>query len=106
MAEIKAFRDTAKCDIVLVMHNVDAYEVVEFAPDDELVMPKPQGGGTSHVDAIQKALVAEAEVIVSLTDCFSCYPQDPGVDVIWVRHCQGYHVGKPPEYGQVVDIVQ
>ena len=106
MAEIRAFRDAAKCDVVLIMHNVDAYEVVEVAPDEDLVMPKPQGGGTSHVDAIQKALVAEAEVIVSLTDCFSCYPNDPQVDVIWVRHCQGYSVGKPPEYGQVVDIVQ
>ena len=106
MAEIRAFRDAAKCNVVLIMHNVDAYEVVEVAPDEDLVMPRPQGGGTSHVDAIQKALVAEAEVIVALTDCFSCYPNDPGVDVIWVRHCQGYSVGKPPEYGQVVDIVQ
>ena len=105
VAEIKSFRTEAKCDMVLVMHHVHAYSVTEFTPDDEFVMPQSVSGGTSHIDAIQKALVADAEIIVSLTDCHSIYPDDPCVDVIWVRYDQGCVPGEPPAYGTLVDIV-
>lgn len=105
VAEIKSFRDNAKSDVVLIMHHVHAYSITEISPEDEFVLPPVLTGGTSHVDPIHKALVAEAEIIVALTDCHSVYPDDPNVDVIWVRYDQGCSPGEPPAYGSLVDIV-
>jgi predicted metal-dependent peptidase len=105
VAEIEAFRKEAKCETTLIMHHTDAYSVTEVAIDDDLVMPRIQSGGTSHVDAIAKAVESEAQFIVSLTDCESVYPQHPGMDVIWCRYNQSSRPASPPEYGSLVDIV-
>lgn len=105
VAEIEAFRKEAKCETTLIMHHTDAYSVTDVAVEDDLVMPRIQSGGTSHVDAIAKAVDSGAEFIVSLTDCESVYPQHPGMDVIWCRYNQSSRPASPPEYGNLVDIV-
>lgn len=104
--EIEAFRKEAKCDLVLIPHHVNAYSVAEVDSDQDLVLPRLQSGGTCHCDAISKAVEMEAELIVSLTDCESSFPADPGVDVIWVRHNTSSHPASPPSYGSLVDIVE
>lgn len=104
--EIEAFRKEAKCELVLIPHHTHAYSVTQIDADQDLELPRLQSGGTCHCDAIATAVQHEAELIVSLTDCESSFPEDPGVEVIWVRHNQSSHPAAPPAYGSLVDIVE
>lgn len=99
-SEVNDFRSQHKKQTTILWHDTVVNKTELLEPDDEWTPKAKGGGGTSHVDAINKALDSDPDLIVSLTDCYSEYPADPGVDVLFLRYGQG----SPPAWGTTIDM--
>lgn len=99
-SEVNDFRSQHKKQTTVLWHDVLVNKTELLEPDDAWTPKAVGGGGTSHVDAINKALDSDPDLIVSLTDCYSEYPVDPGVDVLFLRYGQG----SPPAWGITIDM--
>lgn len=99
-AEVNDFRAQMRAPMTVLWHDTAVYKTEELALDEEWQPQAKGGGGTSHVEAFAKALALEPELIVALTDCYSDYPPDPGVQSLFLR----YGRGEAPAWGQVIDM--
>lgn len=99
-AEVNDFRAQHKNKTTILWHDVKVYNEEILEPDDAWEPKAVGGGGTSHVEVIKKALEYEPDLIVCLTDCYSEYPSDPGVDTLFLRYGQG----TPPTWGITIDM--
>lgn len=99
-SEVNDFRSQHKKQTTVLWHDTVVNKTELLEPDDVWTPKAVGGGGTSHVDAINKALDSDPDLIVSLTDCYSEYPNDPGVDVLFLR----YGKGSPPAWGITIDM--
>ena len=99
-SEVNDFRSQHKKQTTVLWHDTIVNKTELLEPDDVWTPKAVGGGGTSHVDAINKALDSDPDLIVSLTDCYSEYPVDPGVDVLFLR----YGKGSPPAWGITIDM--
>jgi|LakMenE18May11ns_1017448.scaffolds.fasta_scaffold9956577_9 predicted metal-dependent peptidase len=99
-AEVNDFRSQHKKNTAILWHDVKVYKEEILEPDD-LWEPKVKGGGgTCHIEVIGKALDYQPDLIVCLTDCYSQYPADPGVDTLFLRYGQG----TAPAWGTTIDM--
>ena len=88
--------------LIALYHHTRVYRVVEWVPEDgPLVLEEGERGGTSHVDAFERALALDEPpaLIVALTDCDTTFGDDPCVPTIW---CNVADNGIVPPFGQCV----
>jgi len=100
-AEVNSFRTQMLCPVHVLWHDTKVYKTESLEAMDSWEPKVQGGGGTYHHEAFAKALELEPEIIVSLTDCYSAYPKDPGVQSLFLRYGSG---GTAPEWGTVVDM--
>lgn len=86
----------------VLWHDTKVYKQEHLEPCQDWIPQAKGGGGTCHVEAFEKAVELSPRMIVSLTDCYSSYPADPGVQSIFVRYGSG---GQAPVWAtSVIDM--
>lgn len=82
---VRMMSEEMRCKVHVIYHdtNVRHEEAYDYQSPTQLE-PKG-GGGTDHRPAFEYVLrrYPEVRVVVCLTDLCTCFPDDPGVPVIW-----------------------
>ena len=101
-AEVNSFRKSMNTVVDVLWHDTKVYKQEHLEPCQDWIPQAKGGGGTCHVEAFEKAVELSPRMIVSLTDCYSSYPADPGVQSIFVRYGSG---GQAPVWAtSVIDM--
>lgn len=84
-------------------HGVHEPEV--FLPGEPVTYEYRAGGGTSFVNALEWAAeeYRPGDKVVVFTDLEATYPEDPGIDVLWVAVGAREFTQRPP-FGEVVEV--
>lgn len=93
-AELEGMRVKVKpTKIVVMCFNTVVTQVLEFGPDDPIVIKAKGGGGTAFDDPVRtlEELEIEPEALIYLTDLdSSVFPTEPAYPVLWVSTKKNY----------------
>ena len=98
---IAGLREEMEFHATVIQHDSRVTSIQECDPCEDIDRKKYGGGGTCHVEALERAQDCEPNVIIAFTDLETRFPQEPpSIPVVWVVF--GRHVNPP--FGEVVII--
>ncbi len=96
---IAGLREEMEFHATVIQHDSRVTSIQECDPCEGIDRKKHGGGGTCHVEALERAQDCDPNVIIAFTDLETRFPQEPpSIPVVWVVF--GRHVNPP--FGEVV----
>jgi len=89
----------------ILLHTTEVYSIIDISEPEEVENIRYQTGGTSHMDVFKKAELAEARVLICLTDGYSDFPDSTKISkVVWVCTSEEGAKQIPKNLGKVIVI--